>query len=222
MIAIISDIHGNYEALKKVLKKIDSMKISEIYCLGDIVGYYSQVNECCDELRRRNVRCVLGNHDWYMISGSRCVRSHSVNDCLEFQRRIITNINMKWLSELPVIINCGEISMVHGGWLDPIDEYFDTGDTEYFKYMQGRIFISGHTHIPKICRYGNKIYSNPGSVGQPRDGDSRAAFATYNGENFVFHRIEYDIDRVGVLMEKAGFDRYYYGCLYDGASSLHT
>lgn len=69
MIALISDVHGNYEALKQVLSKIDEMGIQEIFCLGDVVGYYSQVNECCDALRKRQVRCVMGNHDWYMAPG---------------------------------------------------------------------------------------------------------------------------------------------------------
>lgn len=72
-----------------------------------------------------------------------------------------------------------------------------------------------------MCRYGNKIYGNPGFVGQPRDRDGRSAFATYDEGNFEFHGIEYDIDQVGSLMEKAGFNRYYYGCLYDRALSLH-
>ena len=78
MIALISDIHGNYIALQEVLKKIDSMGIQEVYCLGDVVGYYSQVNECCDELRKRSISCVMGNHDWYMASGTDCERSKSV------------------------------------------------------------------------------------------------------------------------------------------------
>lgn len=64
MIALISDIHGNYTALQAVLKEIDKINIKEIYCLGDIVGYYTQINECCEELQRRNVKCVMGNHDW--------------------------------------------------------------------------------------------------------------------------------------------------------------
>ena len=222
MIAIISDIHGNYEALKKVLEKIDSMAITEIYCLGDIVGYYSQVNECCNELRQRNVRCLMGNHDWYMISGTKCLRSHSVNNCLEFQRKIISDRNFEWLSSLPVIINKEQISMVHGGWLNPLDEYFDDSNKKYFNDIQGRIFISGHTHIQKICKYGNKTYSNPGSVGQPRDGDCRAAFVTFDGKTFTCYRVEYDIVKVGLLMKQAGFNPYYYGCLYDGAANLHV
>jgi predicted phosphodiesterase len=72
MIALISDIHGNYSALHEVLLKIDSMGIDEIYCLGDTVGYYSEINECCDELRRRNVKYVMGNHDWYIAANSFC------------------------------------------------------------------------------------------------------------------------------------------------------
>ena len=88
MIAIISDVHGNYEALKVVLSEIDRLSIDEVYCLGDVVGYYSQVNECCDELKKRKVKCVMGNHDWYMASGTKCERSKSVNDCLDYLRKI--------------------------------------------------------------------------------------------------------------------------------------
>ena len=66
-IALISDIHGNYTALKEVLRKIDEMNIKEIYCLGDIVGYYTEINECCEALRAYNVRSVMGNHDWYLF-----------------------------------------------------------------------------------------------------------------------------------------------------------
>ena len=66
-IAFISDIHGNYEALKSVLSKIDYEGVDKIFCLGDVVGYYSQVNECCEEIKRRNIPCVMGNHDWAFL-----------------------------------------------------------------------------------------------------------------------------------------------------------
>lgn len=220
MIAIISDVHGNYEALYKVLDTIDSMGITEIYCLGDIVGYYSQVNECCDALRARKAKCIMGNHDWYMVSGSKCLRSRSVNDCLKFQREIISEKNLKWLSTLPVIIDEYGISMVHGGWLNPIDEYLEFSE-EYFNYLEKGIFISGHTHIQGVYYYKDKVYCNPGSVGQPRDGDNRAAFATFDGREFKLHRVDYNIARVGELMEQAGFSQYYYGCLRDASKKLH-
>ncbi len=220
MMAIISDIHGNFEALKEVLNKIDSCGVSEIVCLGDIAGYYSQINECCDELRKRNVKCVMGNHDWYMASGTECERSQSVRDCLAYQRKIITNENREWMFSFPVMRRIQEVVMVHGGWKNPIDEYLEPTE-EYFNGIDGNVFVSGHTHIQRVAGYKNKIYCNPGSVGQPRDGDNRAAFAFYDGNDFRLCRVSYDIDKVGRLMEDAGFNRYYYGCLSDASKNLH-
>lgn len=218
-IAIISDIHGNYEALKNVLGYIDNLQINEIFCLGDVVGYYSQVNECCDELRKRNVKCVMGNHDWYMISDSFCPRSKSVNDCLKYQRKIITRENKEWIKSFPLIRNEYGLSMVHGSWNNPIDDYLQPTE-EYFKNLTGNYFASGHCHIQRLEKYTDEIYCNPGSVGQPRDNNNKAAFAIFNGKNFELQRVEYDIKKVGELMEKAGFNGYYYGCLKTGAKNL--
>ena len=217
-IGLISDIHGNYEALKVVLETLDQMSISEIYCLGDVVGYYSQVNECCDELRSRNIPCVMGNHDWYMASGGFCPRSESVNDCLAYQRKIISPENLKWLKSFPIQRQIHNIHMLHGGWSDPIDEYLHPTQ-EYFSRIKGEFFASGHTHVQMIKSYNKKIYCNPGSVGQPRDNDPRTAFAVYDGE-FSLHRAEYNIQKVFDLMDQAGFDDYYYGCLKTGAKNL--
>lgn len=219
MIALISDIHGNYAALREVLAKIDSMGIDEVYCLGDVVGYYTEINECCDEIRRRNIKSVMGNHDWYMAAKSFCPRSNSVNDCLRYQRKIISEENHAWIRSLPVFLTVGDLFMLHGGWADPIDEYLNPTE-EYFSKLDGRYFASGHTHRQIISQFGNKIYCNPGSVGQPRDNDPRAAFATFDGSTFNLHRVEYDFRRVGDLMEKAGFSGYYYDCLESGAKNL--
>ncbi|MDZ4814685.1 MAG: metallophosphoesterase family protein [Verrucomicrobiota bacterium] len=100
--AFISDIHGNYEALKAVLVKIDRLSVTQIYCAGDVVGYYSQINECCRELREREVLCVMGIHDWYMAGGGFCSRSQNVNDCLAYQRTIIEPGDLDWLGSFPV------------------------------------------------------------------------------------------------------------------------
>jgi putative phosphoesterase len=218
-IAFISDIHGNYEALKAVLAEIDRLGVEAIYCAGDVVGYYTQINECCTELRERRIPCVMGNHDWYMAGGGFCARSRSVNDCLEYQRTIIEPDHLEWLRTFPVRLEIGEVQMVHGGWADPIDEYMKP-TAEYFERVLGRRFVSGHTHVQRIERFGDKIYCNPGSVGQPRDGDPRAAFAIYDGEDFSLHRVEYNMQKVFDLMDAAGFNDYYYGGLKTGASSL--
>lgn len=217
--AFISDIHGNYEALKAVLSELDKLGISQVYCAGDIVGYYSQINECCDELRLRGIKSVMGNHDWYMAGGGFCPRSKSVNDCLDYQRGVIEDRNMEWLRTLPVRIQIDKIQLVHGGWADPIDEYLKISQ-EYFERVLGDIFVSGHTHVQTLQKFGNKTYCNPGSVGQPRDGDPRAAFAVYDGNDFELHRVEYDMQKVFDLMDAAGFNDYYYGGLKTGAKNL--
>ena len=192
------------------------MDISEIYCLGDTVGYYPQINEVCDELRSRNVKSVMGNHDWYMAADSFCARSQSVNDTIGYQKTIISYDNLMWLQSLPLRLHAGELSMVHGGWTDPIDEYL-VPSKDYFDRVGGRYFCSGHTHIPIIQDYGNKMYCNPGSVGQPRDGDNRASFATWDGFKFEIHRVDYNFEEIGPLMEAAGFSGYYYERLAVGA-----
>lgn len=220
MIGIISDIHGNYEALKVVLDELDKKGVSEIYCLGDVVGYYSQVNECCDILRNRNIPCLMGNHDWYISTGSFCPRSQSVNDCLAYQRKEISKKNLKWLKQFKLQFELGDIKMVHGGWTDPIDEYLYEPNSEYFNKVDGRLFISGHTHVQQLINFGSKTYCNPGSVGMPRDNDPRSAYCTLTGYEITLHRVEYDIDKVFYLMDKAGFNDYYYGGLKTGARNL--
>lgn len=217
-IGIIADIHGNYEALKSVLTELDKMNISNIYCLGDVVGYYSQVNECCSELITRKIPSVMGNHDWYMAGGGFCLRSKSVNDCLEYQRKVITPENLNWVKSFPLQFHLNNIRMLHGGWADPIDEYVQPSE-EYFSKISGKTFLSGHTHVQTLQKFNEKTYCNPGSVGQPRDNDPRAAFAIYDGE-ITLHRVSYDMQKVFDLMDKAGFNDYYYGSLKTGAKNL--
>lgn len=218
-LAFISDIHGNFEALKAVLSQLDDLAIKQIYCVGDIVGYYPQINECCQALRERDIPSVMGNHDWYMAGGGFCPRSKSVNDCLAYQRSIFEKSHLEWLKTLPIQLRVGAVQMVHGGWGDPIDEYLKPAD-DYFDKLEGQFFVSGHTHVQLIHRTNSRLYCNPGSVGQPRDGDPRAAFATFDGANFDLHRVPYDIQKVFDLMKAAGFDDYYYGGLKTGARNL--
>jgi putative phosphoesterase len=220
-IGLIADIHSNYEALTSVLSALDKMNVSQIYCLGDVVGYFSQVNECCEELIARNIPCVMGNHDWYMAGGGFCPRSKSVNDCLVYQRKVITKNNLEWLRSFPVQRRFDNVHLLHGGWTDPIDEYLREPAEEYFSKIEGEIFISGHTHIQSLFHFNNnKMYCNPGSVGQPRDNDPRAAFAILENKDITLYRVEYNMQKVFDLMKAAGFDDYYYGSLKTGAKNL--
>jgi putative phosphoesterase len=217
--AFISDIHGNYEALKAVLAEIDRLGVTRIYCAGDVAGYYAQINECCQALRARDIPCVMGNHDWYMAGGGFCPRSRSVNECIAYQRAVILPEHLEWLRTFPVQRAINEIQMVHGGWSDPVDEYLEPSD-HYFARLLGKVFVFGHTHLQSSRHFGDKLYCNPGSVGQPRDGDPRAAFAVYEAGEFTLYRVEYDMQKLFDLMAAAGFSDYYYGGLKTGARNL--
>jgi predicted phosphodiesterase len=178
MIGIISDIHGNFAALREVLAALDDLGAKRVICLGDIAGYYCQIDECCNELRTRRIPTLMGNHDLYLTSGTDCPRSTSANICLEYQRSAISAENMAWLATAPAQAHMESMHLAHGGWNDPIDEYV-TPSASYFAGIEGTTFVSGHTHMPCVWKDEGKIYCNPGSVGQPRDGDPREHHTRY-------------------------------------------
>lgn len=216
MIAIISDIHGNFPALIAVMNEIDRMGCQKIISLGDAAGYYCMVNECIGMLRERNIPHLLGNHDYYLSQGLSCPRSDSASVCLEYQQKIVSKENLKWLSASKKSLFYKNISMVHGGWNDPIDEYLYEIHEDYFNGLKGEFFLSGHTHVQKLFRFSKKTYCNPGSVGQPRDGDNRAAFVVIENGEISLKRVEYNIDEIAFRMQKDGFDSYFYSNLFHG------
>jgi predicted phosphodiesterase len=216
MIAIIADIHGNFPALKAVMDEIDRVGCQQIYSLGDAAGYYCMVNECIELLRKRSITHLLGNHDYYLTEGLSCPRSKAATICLEYQRKVVSKENLSWLSNSSRSIRHQNLSMVHGGWNDPIDEYLYQIGERYFNGLGGGIFLSGHTHIQKLLHFSEKIYCNPGSVGQPRDGDNRAAFAIIANDEIYLKRVDYDIDETAFRMKKDGFSSYFYSNLYHG------
>lgn len=216
LIALISDIHGNFAALSAVLEAIDCIGVERIICLGDVGGYYCQVNECCEALQSRNIFSLLGNHDWYLVAGEGCPRSNSANRCLDYQRQVIKKGNIDWLATLKPQAQVAGLSVVHGGWNDPLDEYI-VPSAEYFSRNSNLLFASGHTHVPCIWSGSGKTYCNPGSVGQPRDGDPRASFAIFDYKRFVVHRVHYDYKSIQEEMRNAGFEEYFYNNLQIGA-----
>lgn len=217
IIGLISDIHGNLSALEAVLKSIQKISVNAIYCLGDIAGYYTEINECCTVLQDYEVECILGNHDWYLAAGIPCPRSKSANDCLNYQQSVISEKNRKWLSSFPLFRIHGDLTMVHGGWTNPLDEYL-IPTAEQLRAIPSAFGCSGHTHIQGRHEFAGKAYCNPGSVGQPRDNDCRAAYATFGEGKFDLHRVEYDIEKTCRAMQRVGFSEYYYKRLRTGAA----
>lgn len=217
MIAIISDIHGNYPALKAVLDDIDKKGIEKIFCLGDSAGYYSMINECIEVLIEREVYSLRGNHDYYLTSGVGCHRSNSANRCIDFQKEKIKTSNRIWLENLnssSLIID--DLHLVHGGWNDELDEYLSNISEDYFENIEGKYLFSGHTHVPIVYNMADKVYCNPGAVGQPRDGNPKASYAIFNSGIPRIVRVSYDIDIIAHNMRKNGFDEYFYKNLYTG------
>ena len=217
-LGVISDIHGNFPALQAVMEELEAMQCDKILCLGDVSGYYAQINECIDLLRQKQVITLKGNHDSYLLGESMCPRSNSVNRCIAYQKNVITADNLRWIASLSPKLQWGNLCAVHGGWNDPLDEYVSQFDFEKItpQYPQCRIFLSGHTHIPALQRQNNIVYLNPGAVGQPRNYDACAAFAVIDNGAASLHRVAYDIDETALHMRLAGFDEYFYKNLYYG------
>ena len=218
MIAVVSDIHGNLPALEAVLAKIDELGCKQIISLGDVTGYYAQPSECIDLLIEREATQLLGNHDKYLVDGSGCPRSRTVSGLLKHQERAVTTAQIDFLSRLESRHDQGNASYVHGGWRDPTDQYIYRVKEDLFP-TSFQFFFSGHTHVQcRISLANDRVFCNPGSVGQPRDGDPRAAFAVFSGDSVELHRVNYDIDKTAKAMQDAGYtEARLWMNLYEGA-----
>ena len=226
--ALISDIHANSEALEKVLEDIRQQGVTEIYCLGDIIGYGPNPCECLDQVMQECAITILGNHDQAALfdpDGFNPVALQAVYWTREQLERRDVNARLadaRWdfLGELPRSYSDGEFLYVHGSPREPTNEYVFPEDVYNQRKMDAlfdrieRYCFQGHTHIPGVFTasgefitpdecdsayrlIGDKAMFNVGSVGQPRDGDPRAAYGIYNPEEASFHikRVPYDIKR---------------------------
>ena len=214
MIAFIADIHGNLPALEAVLAELERYEISTIYSLGDVAGYYPFINECIELLINRDIKHILGNHDNYLVNNIDCSRSFRVNQAISFQRSIITSNNLNWLKAAPSFFSEDYFFAVHGGISDYLEEY---SYTPYFSQTEQSLFLCGHTHIQQYIKEGTKHFCNPGSVGQPRDKDCRAAFALLDSNGQItLKRVDYDISAIVDAIIESGFDESFYRGLYTG------
>lgn len=218
--AILSDIHGNLPALESVLEDMKQYDIDQVISLGDVSGYYPFINEVIELLRSHKAINLIGNHDRYIIDNTECPRSRSANLCLTYQKSVITEQNREWLSQSCPSLILGEASMVHGGWDDPEDEYLFKISSSYFQRFKEKFFFCGHTHVQKhIDLQNGQFFTNPGSVGQPRDGINSAAYCLYDEEkqSIELRRVPYDIDKVANKMKALGFEEKFYINLYAGS-----
>lgn len=216
MLAILSDIHANLPALEAVIADATSRGCTSFMSLGDVVGYGAQPGECIDLMRSLQIPNILGNHDSYITLNQNCPRSKVVSQIIDYQRSVLTPQQVAWLRGSHDFLCKDGLLFVHGGPDDPLDQYL-------YKISENTVpnnvrwLFSGHTHVQMRADFKKRGYCNPGSVGQPRDGDCRAAYATLDGETIGLHRVAYDIDRAATAMKAAGFEPFCFESLYKGA-----
>jgi predicted phosphodiesterase len=229
--AIISDIHSNLAAFQAVLNDINKTGgIERIWCLGDIVGYGPDPKECIELLRQYEHVCVAGNHDWGALE------KIDLNDfnpeaaaACRWTGQQLGPDEIDYLANLPLTLQEGDFTLAHGSPREPIWEYLlSTYSARIsFDYFQTKYCLVGHSHVPAVFEQladsedcflaelspdaplilgENRQIINPGGVGQPRDGDPRAAYAIYDSEHDVIqhHRVPYDINATQQKMAEYG------------------
>lgn len=210
----VSDIHSNLEALEAVLAKNAGAKV---YCLGDMVGYGASPNEVVELLREMDATCIMGNHDYASVSGDVSDFNGRAAAAALWTGRTLTPENREFVRALPKSMSFefggAKVFMTHGSPDDNLWEYVHpTSHTDLFDHYLTKLQVDtialGHTHMPFIWRGRKGVVFNPGSVGQPRDGDPAASFAVlsaYAGKVMVEHqRTSYNVERSARKIIAAG------------------
>ncbi len=204
-IAFISDIHSNIHALNEVIKEIERENIRKIFCCGDVVGYNAFPSESIKTLKEKKVISVRGNHDNAVITGDTSWFNETGRKGIKYCRDVLPEKEIEFLKSLPSHLDFEmdgiKFYIVHGSPRDKLYEYvFPTSSDHVFleilKDVDADVIVMGHTHIPMKKSIYGKLLINPGSVGQPRDGDSRASFAVFDTEDreIIFRRVKYNIE----------------------------
>jgi diadenosine tetraphosphatase ApaH/serine/threonine PP2A family protein phosphatase len=241
-VLIISDIHANLTALEAVLK--DAGSADEVWCLGDLVGYGPNPNEVIERLRGlpNLACCILGNHDVAILGEMNfAVFNTEARKSLVWQQENVTADNIEYLRSLPQEkLTKGQVTLAHGSPRDPVWEYIlNTLIARLnFEAFEGPYCFVGHTHIQcyfqlevdkdrvslevpavgHVLSLSPRAILNPGSVGQPRDRDPRAAYAIYDTEAGTWQpcRVAYDIETVQKLIRAAGLPEKHAARLAEG------
>jgi predicted phosphodiesterase len=215
--AIISDIHGNVEALQAVLDDIKKKPVDTIICLGDIVGYYPDPEKCIELVKKHTSLCVAGNHDYAAIGRIDTSNfTYYAFAAMEWTKANISDDTKKYLGSLPLTIEKDDMFFTHSSPSNPQAWVYVFPDSEEavfeaFNSLTYRLNFIGHTHWPSIMiqsedrimlhqehtiKFNGEHYYliNVGSVGQPRDFDSRACYVVYDTgtQTVSLVRVSYD------------------------------
>lgn len=232
--AVITDIHANLPALEAVLAATEELAVDEVWCLGDVVGYGADPDECAALIRERCDHCLVGNHDLAVL-GALDIRSFSeaAAEAVAWTRERVSPATLEMLGELEPAGRRAGVSMYHASPRDPVWEYVLSIEQaeSCIAAQEDRIALIGHSHVALFFErpeqeerevrgaqagddtllelsHGRWLI-NPGSVGQPRDGDARAAWLELDTEAWTgrFHRTPYDIERAARAIVEGGLPR---------------
>ncbi len=231
---VFSDIHSNFEALKKVLDFFRKNKIQNFICCGDIVGYCPQPIECLNAIRAiDNLAIVAGNHDWAVCGkvDTRWFNTLAV-EVIELVKKELSGDMLDYMANVPEFVENKEFTLVHGSPRKHLTEYLleESQILDNLEFWKTPVCFVGHSHFPLYFEYnadknistdvirsprkiilnkGSRYILNPGSVGQPRDGNPFASCAVYDSESksFEVFRLKYDVEKIQKLMEEKKMPR---------------
>ena len=222
-LAVLSDVHSNLPALQAVLSDVDRVAPDGIWVAGDLVGYNPWPNEVLEILRERQVRAIRGNHDRAALSGDTSWFNELAAEAVRWTRIHLMPAGVGYLRGLEDrtrgTMPEGLVAMFHGSPRNDDEYVFPWAADETMVQMAGAPFvILGHTHLPMALSFRSGLLVNPGSVGQPRDGDPRAAWGVLDltRHTFVVRRVPYDIDPVATEIRRAGLPHELADRLYAG------
>jgi len=227
-VAVVSDIHSNLHALEAVLAAIGAEAFDELWCLGDLVGYGPRPNECCATIAERADVCLAGNHDLAVRGTIDLEEFHGEAGLAATWTREV--LEPEWLALLERLEPAGTahgVALYHGSARDPVWEYVlsDEAAVATLEIAGAPLVLVGHSHAAlrlvqsndgiggglapagtELELGGVRALLNPGSVGQPRDGDPRAAYLLLDldAQRASFRRVEYDVERTQREMREAG------------------
>jgi diadenosine tetraphosphatase ApaH/serine/threonine PP2A family protein phosphatase len=227
-VAVISDVHGNWHALEAVLDDVEREQPDELWCLGDLVGYGPRPNPCCAAVERRAAFCLAGNHDLGVLgeidleefAGDAVVAAR-------WTRGVLAEGSRAFLQSLRPLGRRDGVELFHASPRDPVWEYVLSADVARvaFELTESPLVLVGHSHVPLSILYSPQIMDgglaeegletdlrhgrqllNPGSVGQPRDGDPRAAWLLidFGAARAEHRRVEYDVTATQAEIRERG------------------
>lgn len=225
--AVFGDIHGNLEALQAVLRALRAEGVDRYLCVGDLIGYGADPRECIAVVRALGGLVVAGNHD---LAAAGLLDMQEFNpvarEALLWTQSVLTSEDVTYLRELPLVARTDAITLFHAALPQPeLFEYIDTPQKAAltFSVLRTRFGFFGHSHVPVVflgrpeavlldleelppLPATGTVVANPGSVGQPRDGDPRAAFLLLDLEErrLLLRRVRYPVERAQAKIRRAG------------------